>query len=733
MAQHNDISRKRGEHDSVMKANHRPRRDAPCMTPDDRVAKHTTAMDEGNGRSNRVLLILGGAAVMQLSPGSHEHVKTMCASDGWLASARWFCSLDPAHRVGLCVSVVSTIFLADVICSCAWRTRNAFWEIARLVIAGLRHTNRDTAMARAREARRAIVAVGGASRGLLKYIVKAARFTLRALGFRIKAQPQAKSQAKSIFWPTSLVKQARDQWRAAFERYSRTSSGSKRSAGGAPRRAPKKRANAVAAASATGAAPVTQKEDANDYFDLRQALLRPPENLMHEGVDEDELCREEDETTRGQPPAEEAAAAACTGRDADTFGWEESKGWEEVKSCPEEQFEPTDNNAHVRLLNSVGQPSEYRPQPFETDDGEVSSITRDDTMDRTELLDDVALGDTPQDDRRPAPRSFVRTAWSRLARVCDSIAGILAACERHIYPTLFVADDDDAMPSGEQEDGKPYRPRKKHRREFPLVFLLATAIGVVAVTTGIEARQLWTEHAAATNSVERYLATSLVLRIGAAMHETQLERGLASTFLGNRKKSRNALEKLQLQYHRTDKALCGVIEALLRHADVVAEVQTVSTEQSLPHEMAQLVAPIFRINGNRRRDSPTFGAHVAPANCLCLEKDDVSPDAQEDNATAPPSDGTKSSPSTHCSTCSRTFMLNRFSVDSYDCKSAHCRQLAAILLFLQSTVPSGGSSRQPPAPAPELPPLAASTGSGSRASSFESVSLPPRHRTLCSF
>lgn len=204
---------------------------------------------------------------------------------------------------------------------------------------------------------------------------------------------------------------------------------------------------------------------------------------------------------------------------------------------------------------------------------------------------------------------------------------------------------------GDLEDDKLHKLKKK-RKDFPLVLLLGGAISVVGVTTGIEARQLWTEHAAATGSVERYLSTSLVLRVGAAMHETQRERGLASTYLGDRQRSADTLMELERQYGRADAALCDVLEALLRHADVGAD-----TEIPPSQEMATLAAPIFGIIANRRRDSFYVGRELCPGG--------------------------------DCAACA----VSHSGVGDYTCRTAQCRELAAVLFYLQSARnKSGGSS-----------------------------------------
>ena len=570
-----------------------------------------------SSRTSRVLLILGGAAVMQLSPGSHERVEASCSGDGGLASFDWFCGLEPGHRVGLCVTLVSSIFLADVVFDLILFSLVVTARILAFGWSCLRETSRETVMLRAREAGGLVVSMGLAARGLLRYVRKAAAFTLRAVGVRWTSS----NSSRSTFWPqASIVQQARDRWRAAFESYARMS-----------RKAAKKdKAAKKKAAKRESAKPAPDERESNEEakFDLRETLCSPPEMKEEDEADRDELAA----------------------------GWEEAKGWEESKCAPES--EPADASESTAR----------------------SDLSSDDPIDDVES--------SPQ----WGARSAVVACWARIARGYEAVVGALADGEHWLFPSL--------VPGADHDD------KRRKRREFPLVFLLLTAIVVVAVTTGIEARQLWTEHAAATNSVERYLATSLVLHIGAAIHESQRERGLASTYLGNRKQSRDALENLERQYHHTDRALCNVFEALLRHADVVSEAAQsgLSLAQPQPHEIAALVAPIFGINANRRRDSPTFRARAAQAGQVCLDD-------------SPADDESKS----HCSTSGCAFSADRYGVGAYDCKSARCRQVATILLFLQSAAPSGGSSRKAAAPAPELPPIApvADKGSGSRAASFE--------------
>ncbi|KAJ8608681.1 hypothetical protein CTAYLR_009395 [Chrysophaeum taylorii] len=537
-----------------------------------------SASSSASSQRTRVLVILGGAVVMQFSPGSREHVVRMCRDEGGLFPG-WFCRLDPEHRVGLCVSVVSSVFLADVIVAAACLARTGMVGLVMFIASCAMATNRATISAWVRSSRRGVIAVAKGVLALAKYFRRAATGTLRALGF--------KSRKQTLFeWPTSFVRRARDRWRAAFQTYVRAK---KRP----PKRPPKKK---------------------QQPFDLRRTLLS--EGVLSEEPAED-CCKassaawEETKAWTSRKEADdddESRGAWEETKEADDD--EESRAWEETKAAPS----ASDESSRAREATTKAATEEAE----DDDDSRAWEETKASSSSER-ARDESQTSSSSSEDSRKAPGVF----WG-LASAYFYFLDSLTEGERRLFP--WVVEE-----------------KKKKRREFPLVFLLATAIGVVGVTTGIEARQLWTEHAAATKSVERYLATSLVLRIGAAVHETQLERGLASTYLGNRKQSRDALRDLELQYDSTDDALCAALEALLRHADVSPGATTLA--QPPPHEMAALVAPIFGINANRRRDSPEFRRSTAA--CSAVEK--------------PGKDS---------------------------CKSSRCRQLAAILSYLQSVAPS---------------------------------------------
>ena len=95
--------------------------------------------------------------------------------------------------------------------------------------------------------------------------------------------------------------------------------------------------------------------------------------------------------------------------------------------------------------------------------------------------------------------------------------------------------------------------------------VLAALVGLTIATTTVEVGWLVFEHVDRSAAVRRALETALVLRVCRAVHETQRERGLLSTYLASRG-SANALE-LGQQFLRSDAALDLAVGAVLRHAD----------------------------------------------------------------------------------------------------------------------------------------------------------------------
>lgn len=644
------------------------------------------AMSAANSNRTRVLMVLAGGVVMQMSPGSHANVVNMCASGGWLESFHGFCSMTPGMRVALCVLAVSSLFLADYVLAGLAACKSAAYAVAVYSISCIRHTNRDTVAARARDVRVFLIAFCSALWSMLRYASRTGSYTLRALGFRVKPHGHQQQQGKSssFFWPQSLVRRARDQWKVAFDNYSKTYK--TRQQPSQQRKQGKKKAQH------------SQKKGKETDM-LRETLSSPP--VMNEEFEETTPSKETPELT---PDVESnsrstASTSSSSARGVDSLGWDDSE-----KDCDDGAVDESLSRDSPSVASSesvVGrnvvfpEVSSMPARADSVDDG-VSSITRDDNP-----VDDECV--SQQDQQQRGLRDWMSLGWSKLGDAGDAVYSKLTLCESYFFSTEDHQDEAETLSKKKRH--------KKRRREYPLVFLLASAIVVVAVTTGIEARQLWTEHAAATHSVERYLTTSLVLSIGEAMHETQRERGLASAFLGSGKKSKTALDNLERQYQRSDGALCRIFEALLRHADAVEDSSEQSSlSQPPPHEMAALVAPIFGINANRRRDSPTFHARAViggtndDENNLCVNVDVSSSKKEGEN-------------DSHCSTSGCAFSADRYGVGTYDCKSARCRQVASILLFLQSSSPTGGSSR-PVEPSSNAGGEDTNSGS-SRAASFE--------------
>ncbi|KAH8052936.1 hypothetical protein JL721_10756 [Aureococcus anophagefferens] len=90
---------------------------------------------------------------------------------------------------------------------------------------------------------------------------------------------------------------------------------------------------------------------------------------------------------------------------------------------------------------------------------------------------------------------------------------------------------------------------------------------LVVLTTAAEVGWLVYEHVRRSAAVRRALETAIVLRVCRAVHETQRERGLLSTYVASGGRA-NALE-LGQQFLRTDAALDLAVGAALRHADTV--------------------------------------------------------------------------------------------------------------------------------------------------------------------
>ena len=75
------------------------------------------------------------------------------------------------------------------------------------------------------------------------------------------------------------------------------------------------------------------------------------------------------------------------------------------------------------------------------------------------------------------------------------------------------------------------------------------------------------EHVGRSAAVRRALETGVVLRVARAVHETQRERGLISTYVASDGRAR-ALE-LGRQFLRTDAAMDLAVGAVLKHADTI--------------------------------------------------------------------------------------------------------------------------------------------------------------------
>ena len=147
--------------------------------------------------------------------------------------------------------------------------------------------------------------------------------------------------------------------------------------------------------------------------------------------------------------------------------------------------------------------------------------------------------------------------------------------------------------------------------------LLFALVALVVVTTAAEVGWLVYEHVRRSAAVRRALETAIVLRVCRAVHETQRERGLLSTYVASGGRA-NALE-LGQQFLRTDAALDLAVGAALRHADTVRVAGARSGDTDLsPSRTASLLYGAVDVGARR---GLYVGGASAPAPFVSLARD----------------------------------------------------------------------------------------------------------------
>ena len=105
----------------------------------------------------------------------------------------------------------------------------------------------------------------------------------------------------------------------------------------------------------------------------------------------------------------------------------------------------------------------------------------------------------------------------------------------------------------------PTSPTQAARQKLP--WLLAGLVGLVVAASAVDfGAKVWA-HAGRSAAVRRALDTGIVLRLTQAVHETQTERGLVSTYVASAGRARK--HDLEGQFRRTDAALDTAIGAVL--------------------------------------------------------------------------------------------------------------------------------------------------------------------------
>ncbi|EGB06379.1 hypothetical protein AURANDRAFT_65744 [Aureococcus anophagefferens] len=150
--------------------------------------------------------------------------------------------------------------------------------------------------------------------------------------------------------------------------------------------------------------------------------------------------------------------------------------------------------------------------------------------------------------------------------------------------------------------------------------LLLALVALVVLTTAAEVGWLVYEHVRRSAAVRRALETAIVLRVCRAVHETQRERGLLSTYVASGGRA-NALE-LGQQFLRTDAALDLAVGAALRHADTVRVAGARSGDTDLsPSRTASLLYGAVDVGARRGLYVGGAARWSAPAPFVSLARD----------------------------------------------------------------------------------------------------------------
>ena len=150
--------------------------------------------------------------------------------------------------------------------------------------------------------------------------------------------------------------------------------------------------------------------------------------------------------------------------------------------------------------------------------------------------------------------------------------------------------------------------------------LLFALVALVVLTTAAEFGWLVYEHVRRSAAVRRALETAIVLRVCRAVHETQRERGLLSTYVASGGRA-NALE-LGQQFLRTDAALDLAVGAALRHADTVRVAGARSGDTDLsPSRTASLLYGAVDVGARRGLYVGGAPRWSAPAPFVSLARD----------------------------------------------------------------------------------------------------------------
>jgi len=170
----------------------------------------------------------------------------------------------------------------------------------------------------------------------------------------------------------------------------------------------------------------------------------------------------------------------------------------------------------------------------------------------------------------------------------ESVDGVTVASS---FDTLDEAEEDElyAALDAELEESTGSESTETNRNARGIPILLACLVGLIVTATVVEVGWLMLEHVGRSAAVRRALETGVVLRVARAVHETQRERGLISTYVASDGRAR-ALE-LGRQFLRTDAAMDLAVGAVLKHADT-SKPRGIDTDLSPKRTAARLGAAV---------------------------------------------------------------------------------------------------------------------------------------------